>query len=155
MNFSETLYNDLDPSCERTAASLLIYSETLSPEELEARIGTPPTNILRKGRTTFLPTGRIRVDKLNGFFLESEEFVDSRDLRRHIDWLLERIGGRVESFHSLWRRGEVFGSIQCIWWSAHGEGGPILRVDQLEAIAELDLELSFGFAYYGPKAGGR
>lgn len=140
-------YDDLDPSCARALADLRIYSDTLPAAEMEKLIGVPPTEVMIKDRLVTLPSGVQRVQKFHAYFLNSEAFVASRDLRRHLDALLARIADRGEGLHALWRTGEVECAISCLWWAAHGHGGPRLRADQLALMAELGLEWTCDFTY--------
>jgi hypothetical protein len=39
-------------------------------------------------------------------------------------------------------------SVNCIWWSRFGDGGPTLWPEQVRALADLNLECSFAFADY-------
>ena len=98
-----------------------------------------------------MPNGREVTEQANAFFVQSEEFVRSRDLRRHVDWVLDRVAGSEEAIRSLWQHGDVQASLTCNWWSADGRGGPRLRAEQLAALADLDLEIGFSFAHYEPE----
>jgi hypothetical protein len=39
-------------------------------------------------------------------------------------------------------------SVNCVWWSKEGGGGPTLWPAQMRSLAELNLECSFEFADY-------
>lgn len=41
-------------------------------------------------------------------------------------------------------------SVDCIWWSASGGGGPTLWPEQMACMAALNLECSFDISFYGP-----
>jgi hypothetical protein len=39
--------------------------------------------------------------------------------------------------------------ISCAWWSANGDGGPVLWPSQMAKMAELGVECGFELAFYG------
>ena len=77
-----------------------------------------------------------------GWFLTSEDEIDSRDVRRHIDYLLDKIEGKADSLVSI-RESGGSADIMCFWVSAAGQGGPSLWPTQMAKLAELDLEIWF------------
>ena len=101
-----------------------------SRSEVAERAGRPP-----------------KVARINGWFLESQGQVNSRDSGRHIDWLLDRVAPRAEAVRSLQEMGCRM-EISCYWLSRSGHGGPIIPPAQMSRLVELSIELSFDF--YGP-----
>jgi RHS repeat-associated protein len=93
--------------------------------------------------------GQSRPIDVNAWFLSSEGKIDSRDLRRHLDWLLERLAPVSEQLKALQGIPGVAMYVTCIWWAAHGEGGPTLGPRHMRGLAALDLECSFELAFYG------
>lgn len=81
-------YDDSYPTCERADAELRVYTGEMDPDLVSRRLGISPSRLLVKGQQITNSLGRERVVKLNGWFLSSEGTSASRDLRRHIDWLL-------------------------------------------------------------------
>jgi hypothetical protein len=100
------------------------------------------------GRSNSL--GRAPVGKLNLWILDSESHVISRDLRHHLDWLLDQVEPATSGILELQKIGFLM-DIFAIWWSKTGEGGPALWPAQMRRIANLDLELSIGFSDFGAK----
>lgn len=141
-------YEDAFPGCERTFAELCIYSDSIGPEEMTARLELVPTKDLKKGRVWITAVGTEKTQRFNAFFLSSENAVASLDLRRHLDWLLARLAGHEPGLFELLATEEVHASIDCVWWLAEegARGGPVLRADQLAAVADLGLELSVDFS---------
>ena len=39
--------------------------------------------------------------------------------------------------------------VDCIWWSAYGDGGPTLWPEQMHLLADLNLECSFSVSFFG------
>ncbi len=77
--------------------------------------------------------------------LSSERDVQSKDLRRHLRWLRERIAPFAE---------EVSGMRPCVvcpWWMEH-MGGPTLSAVDLQALSDLGAELVFDFRVVQPEA---
>jgi len=147
-----TPLNDFEENCERTLATLRIYPGEMTPLEVTEVIGLTPTSSVVKGeRITADTPGQFRTGKLNGWFLSSEGFVDSKYLRRHLDWLLTKLEGCANGLKELQRRSGVRMCVYCIWWSRYGGGGPNLWPAQMRSLAALDLECCFDFQYYGVK----
>lgn len=144
-----TPYNDSYETCERTLAELRIYGNDLEPREVTERLGVEPTSSQRKDDSVTSSLGRRRTFKAGGWFLSSEDRVQSKDLRRHLDWLLALIVPRAQALRSLQEVDGIRMNVTCIWWSAAGDGGPTLWPEQMRAMADLNLECVFEIAFYG------
>lgn len=127
-------YIDDYPSCSRTYATLLIYPKGQHPDEITKTLGMHPTRISVKGDG---PLGRKRV---NGWFLSSQEIVESKDSRRHIDWLLDQIDPISLKITELQNSGARI-KISCFWESISGNGGPTLSPKQMKRLASYNIEL--------------
>jgi hypothetical protein len=79
--------------------------------------------------------------------LSTEGITASRDVRRHVAWILDRLAGKDEILRSL-QTEECRIDIFCYWLSADGHGGPILCPAIMRRLGELELEV--GFDIYGP-----
>lgn len=143
-------------TCERTYTELRIYSESLSPDEITQKIGVTPTSTQVKGEikkrflkiNSNLAVPKERTVPINGWFFSSEGTVASKDVRRHLDFLLSRIK-KVESRFLELQNEELTIGINCVWWSANNSGGPAIWPEQMACLGELGLELSFDFCFYG------
>lgn len=145
-----TPLNDREENCERTDASLRIYSEEMTPLQITELLGMSPTSSVTKGqRIPTMFSDQFRLGKLNGWFLSSEGVVESKDLRRHLDWLLDRLDRSAEELAKLQERQGVRMCVYCIWWSKYGGGGPSLWPEQMRQLAALNLECCFDFQHYG------
>jgi hypothetical protein len=127
------------PTCQRTYATLRIYPAALDPADVTARLGLEPSDWQRRGESR-KPGGRPA--KLHGWFLSSEGAIESRDVRRHLDWLLSRIDSRADALHAL-RSDGCRMDVSCFWVSASGHGGPSVLPTQMGPLARLGLELWF------------
>lgn len=142
----DTPYDDKADYCDRTCAKLRIYTGEMKPSVVTELLGIQPTDFVQKGVSA---EGIKAIGKLNGWFLSSETFVNSKDLRRHLDWLIEILEKCVEGLRQLQMKEGVHMSINCIWWSRYRNGGPTLWPKQMRGLAELNLECSFDCAFYG------
>ena len=145
-----TPYNDNYPTCELTNASLLIYCESVDPKEITLRLGVAPTKSWRRGEHR--GTGRRGVPMVagtTGWILSSEGSVVSRDLRRHIDWLVDKLSGSVAALRSLQGLEGAQMRVNCVWWSASGQGGPTISPEEMCRLAEMNLEVSFDIYFFG------
>jgi hypothetical protein len=135
------------PTCARTYATLCVYPGEVDPAEITDRLGIEPSSWQRRGEVTERADRPPKVATINGWFLGSKGRVESRDSRRHIDWLLDRVMPRAEAVRSLREKGCQM-VINCYWLSRSGHGGPMIPPAQMMRLAELDIELWFDF--YGP-----
>jgi hypothetical protein len=134
------------PTCKKTYATLRIYPEMHDPVDITSRLGIEPSHWQRRGAS---PKAHARPAKLHGWFLSTEDKVDSRDVRKHLDWLLSRLTPQAEALLDL-QSEQCKMDVSCFWVSATGHGGPSVRPDQMGALARLNLELWFD-VYLGGK----
>ena len=127
------------PTCERTYATLRIYPESLDPSEVTARLGIEPSDWQRRGESR---RPGSRPAKLHGWFLTTEGAMDSCDVRKHLDWLLARVGPRADAIRALQEDGCRM-DVSCFWVSRSGHGGPSVLPAQMRELARLNLELWF------------
>ncbi len=78
---------------------------------------------------------------------EREGVIDSRDVRRHVDWILDRLAEKDEILARLQEEGNRM-DIFCYVLSVTGHGGPTLSPAIMRRLGELELEI--GFDIYGP-----
>ncbi len=141
--------NDNYETCDKTHVVLRVYSGRLHPSRVTELLGISPTKHVAAGEPGRVNSlGRAPVGKLNGWFLSSEGNVESKDTRRHLDWLIAKLQHSRDAIHRLQARPDIRMSVNCIWWSRHGDGGPTLWPEQMRALADLNLECSFDFADY-------
>lgn len=147
------MYNDEYSTCAKTYATFRIYPGDMDPAAVTERLGIEPTSWQRKGELADAPFGRPKMVSINAWFLGSRGVVESMDVRRHLDWLLDVLTPKAEAIRALYQAGCKM-DIFCYWLSRSGHGGPIISPVQMARFAELNLEL--GFDFYGPfeEAGG-
>ena len=137
-------YDDEYPTCVNTSAWLRVMGEKLDPQAVTLALGVEPSRTQVRGE---LPAPHSRHPyKYSGWFLESQGNVQSRDARRHIDWLLSKVGGKGEALSKLRAEG-LLTDVCCPWYSV-GQGGPTLGPSQMASLSELGVELWFD-VYFG------
>ena len=144
-----TPIDDIYETCERTFAQLQIYTDNIEPNAITEQLGIPPSRSQKKGDVLTNSSGVERIPKINGWFLSSEPWVASKDVRRHLDWLLSQLVPIKERLLALQDMETVRMVVKCIWWSAYGDGGPTLWPEQMQLLADLNLECSFSLAFFG------
>ena len=130
-------YDDHYATCIETYATLRIYPNE-SPETVTTQLGISPTRVQEKGDRS--KTGVPFTT--HGWFLCSRNFCSSRDIRRHLDWILEKITSKRNVIQLLCGDGTK-ADISCYWLSAHGHGGPTLSPIQMAQLATLNLDCWF------------
>jgi hypothetical protein len=137
------MYDDDYGTCARTHATLLIYPVRTDPETITERLGIEPSKWQRKGGPLASSLRRPpRIAEIDGWFLSTKGRVESRDLRRHIDWILDQIEGKTGELRSLQDEGARI-CVSCYWVSKFGEGGPTMSPEQMRKLGALNLELWF------------
>lgn len=143
-------YDDNYATCERTVIELRIYSESILPAEISQRMSIKPSSMLVKDQRLFTNLGdRQRIVKVNSWILSSEKHVESKDARRHLDWLLAQIEVEKDALLQIQRIDGVTMFVTCIWWSALGNGGPVFWPRQLRSLGALELEFEIDVAFFG------
>ena len=134
------VYRDDYPTCAETYATFRLFWKG-GPElsEVSALLQQGPT-----AKADHRARGR-------SWRLSTRGNVESRDVRRHVDWLLEWARPRASVVEQLSRQG-VRADVFCFWRSEHGHGGPMLSARQLAGLGSLGLEI--GFDVYGFTPGG-
>lgn len=135
-------------TCDRTCAELRIYPSALRHEDITLYLGIQPTDCQNQGDERRNSEGRVRVAKCTMWSLSSESSVTSKDVRAHLDWLLERVSNCADAIKQLQQAHEIKMSMSCPWWSRGGHGGPTLWPEQMRRLADLNLECSFDVQFY-------
>jgi Domain of unknown function (DUF4279) len=134
-------------TCALTYATLRISSDMVAPEAT-AKLGVKPDWTMTKGLPHELPSGRMREATVSGWFLSSKGQVASKDLRDHLDWLLDRLRPAAVGL-SVLQAEDVRMDVSCRWDSAFGHGGPTLDPGQMRLMAELNLQCGFDIYFTG------
>ena len=132
------MYDDDYPTCEETYATLRIYDDQLEPNVVSSRLVLTPSDAHKKGQLV----GANRLAPTGGWFLSSQDQVISKDVRRHIAWILNQMAGREAQFLKLQDEGYET-DIFCYWLSASGHGGPELDPELMQRLVSLRLLVGF------------
>jgi hypothetical protein len=136
------MYDDEYANCAKTSATLRIMGDGLEPALITQQLGIEPSWGWRKGElrpVRIKNSNKTTRQRIGIWGLDTDKVVKSRDLRRHIDWILERVNGKAHIFELLKSQGYEM-DVYCIWHSA-GQGGPMLSPQNIAGLANLGLEL--------------
>jgi hypothetical protein len=118
-------YDDEYRTCEQAYASFRVYHDNLDPAAVTRDLGIQPSDVVEGW----------------AWILSTEAAVSSRDIRRHLDWLIDQLEPRHEVIRSLQSAGcrmDVF----CYWrWT--GQGGPTISPRNMHGLGLLGIELGF------------
>ena len=150
-----TPIDDNDPNCDKTDVALGIYN--VDPDLVTEKLSIEPTFTSKIGVEGIMPSGARRVGRTNSWILASESWfrgvpnpVSSKDIRTHLEWLLTKLTPRCEQLLELQQIPGIKMRIICSWWSMEKDGGSFtLWPEQMEKMAQLNLECDFGISYYG------
>jgi hypothetical protein len=123
-----------------------IYPDNIHPDEITSRLGITPTerNILGEQRINSI--GQIRIINVAGWFLSSDNIVQSRDMRDHLDWILGKVSPTKEAIILLQSMPQVQMRIRCVSCARKYHNAQTLSVKHAQILADLNLE--FDFDYY-------
>lgn len=145
-----TPLRDENPDVDRVGAELVVYPGAMNPSEVTKLTGLRPTRTVVVGqRSSVNSLGLSSVGETNGWFLSSEGLVKSKDIRRHLDWLLAKLTEARSGLRELQGTVGARMYICCVFWTNSGGGSATLWPEQMHALAELNLECTFAFADYG------
>ena len=130
-------YIDEYSACSDTFSTLRVYHDSISPSDVTTRLGIRPTSQTVKGERRRKSS---KVFANNGWFLESSKSVDSRDSRRHIDWIVDQLCNRKEEIPKMLQEGFKI-DISSFWVSTSANGGPIISSYQMARLADLQIEV--------------
>ena len=119
-------YDDNYSTCANTYATLRIYGQSSDVAE----------------KLNLAPTRTSKEEDLNGYFYSTKNIVESKDVRRHVDYLIEKFNAKVEILNEIQSEGSKI-DIMCYWLSESGHGGPTLSPKQLTELAKLNIEIWF------------
>ena len=133
-------YDDSYPSCALCFVQFRIYGGELTPDEISEVLDLQADKTDRKG-DVFRSLRGERIKSKNIWQLSTRRRVDSRDLRRHLDYLLDLLLPRKERLAQLQARDDTLIYVRAL--HAAWCGGPVLWPQQMAGLAALDLELGF------------
>lgn len=145
------MFHDEYATCKATYATLRVYPGELGPDEVTRILGIEPTSLQKRKEVRNSLSNTQDLVKLNGWFLSSKDQIESPDVRRHIDWIIDQSKNSKDAFQQL-RDAGVRMDVSCYWLSAFGHGGPSLSPFQIHKLAELGLDCWFD-VYFSDRDG--
>lgn len=131
-------------SCSDTYATLRIYSDSISADEMTKRLGIQPTDTQKVGDLFYKNKPNSIKIKINGWFLSSEGKVKSKDSRNHINWIFEQFKYNFRALKYLQNKNCRM-DISCYWLSKSGNGGPTISPDQAHYLSKANIDLWYDF----------
>lgn len=125
-------------SCSRTYATLCIYHDSMDTNEVTKILKLKPDHVTKIG-------DYLRKDKsikIAGWFLGTQDILDSRDMRAHVEWLLAKLNRKKKAMQILSKMGFTT-RISIFWESSSGNGGPIIDNELAVKLAKYDIDLYF------------
>jgi uncharacterized protein DUF4279 len=140
-------YDDEYATCAETFVTLRILHPDLDPCVITAELGIEPSEAQKAGGVRRVGTGQPAAGGIGRWLLSSSGAVESRDVRRHLDWLLDRLEPKAEVLASLQSRGFRV-DVPCYWLSATGQGGPTLSAASMARLGSLGLDVWFDVYFF-------
>jgi hypothetical protein len=132
-------YEDDYPTCELTYVALNCFHKSQPAEDVTAALDLTPTRLEPIGWQRS-PRTKPRDD--THWSLSSEGRIQSRDFRRHLDWLLDQLEPQERTLVALQHDGWSM-NVSVYWLSRLGHGGPELWPRQMASLAAMNLQIWF------------
>jgi hypothetical protein len=133
----------------RFCITLKIYPGSLQPNQVSSLLGMDATSaVSREPMGEPLGSYAFRMGKHNGWFLESEKRVESRDPRAHFDWFLRQVSPLRTKIADVLKGPDCKAYIDVIAWSEDGGLDYVISPDDLSCLASLEIPVCFSFANY-------
>lgn len=133
----------------RFCITLKIYPGSLQPNQVSRLLGMDGTSaVSREPMKEPLGAYDFRLGKHNGWFLESEQRVESRDPRAHVDWFLRQVKPLQSKIADLLNRPDCKAYLDVIAWSENGGLAYTLDPSDLSCLGSLGVPVCFSFADY-------
>jgi hypothetical protein len=133
----------------RFCLTLKVYAGALQPNQVSRILGLDATSAV-SSEAMDEPMGAhdFRIGKVNGWFLESEKRVESRNPRKHLEWFLWQLEPLRNKLADILKRPDCKACIDVIAWSEDGGLAYTLDPSDLACLASLGVPVCFSFADY-------
>lgn len=133
----------------RFCITLKIYPGSLQPNQVSTLLGIDATSAVSpEPMDEPLGTHAFKMGKHNGWFLESEKRVESRDPRKHLEWFLRQWKPLRNKLADLLKQSDCKARIDVIAWSDDGGLAYTLDPENISSLASLGVPVCFSFADY-------
>ena len=126
-------------------ASLRIFSQTLTAEEITDRLQLTPSRSHTKG---LQKSSRVQISWKEHLWLLECPLGDESDLTRHLRWLLDKVETKADVLSNL--SGDCRLDFFCGFASENGQGGFTLDPTTLARLAALKIPVSLNLHPPGP-----
>lgn len=133
----------------RVAVSLVIYSDSLPPDDLSNVLSLEPSSVIVKGSKVGPRTGTVMMVPRHVWDLSSEENVQSLSVDSHLDWMLSKLLPVKDKLKSLQADPAIGCVFTCVIWSDHDGVYTKLSVRQMAELVNLGLDLRLQVSDYG------
>ena len=135
------------PTCERCYATLFVETGENSPDIVTEHLKLEPTHMqVRGGRMNEISH---RISNMNAWALSTKGRVVSKDLRKHLDWLFDKLDNEKKEEIAALREVTCRFSVWCYWLSKAGHGGPTISLPQIRRLADFGFELLMDVYFLG------
>jgi hypothetical protein len=142
-------YDDDFPPCLNTYLVLRVTGGELKPAKVSELLGLEPTKSAAKGDKMPVGTTMMVVAEKNLWMYSTRGLVNSKDSRRHIDWLLDKLAHKEREIEQL-KQGGATVVISNWWESSGGAGGPILNQKQMLGLTKLGIDIYWDVRFPKP-----
>jgi Domain of unknown function (DUF4279) len=133
----------------RFTMTFRVYSGEMPPSRISALFGIDATSAVGiESSSEPIGADDFRIGKLNGWFLESEERLEDRNPRTHIDWFLATVGPLQPKLADILKLPGTKAEVGIIIWARNG-GYLSLNPSDISRLSALGLPVWFSFADYG------
>jgi hypothetical protein len=133
-------------------ATLRFCGDRLDPDRITAILGVQPTKAYRKGKSYFAgPRAGYVTGRTGVWVLATDGLVDSADLDRHLEHLVDQIFGgpdlkqRLKQLHEVVSREGVTADVACFWRGAPSAQAPTISEDVIRKFRQLAAEIDTDF----------
>jgi hypothetical protein len=126
-------YDDDYATCEKAGATLRIYHKSFPSAFVTTALNIEPS---------YSQESDPKELQSSGWFLTTLDYIPSRDVRRHLDFLLDQLHGHEDMLSKLRDEGWTM-DVCCFWRSSTGQGGPTLSPSQMRRLSDFGLDCWF------------
>lgn len=141
-DISQSMFRDPTyPSCDDVYVELVVYNNFDDLPENNIEINFKQ----KKGDVIESSLGRKRTATIDLWTISSDNKVNSKDARDHLDYILNILQKNEEFFKNIIRIKKTKTVLKCVWFAKGYGGGPVVDCCQLRIISDFDLDLVFSF----------
>lgn len=141
-------------TCQDCRVSFLLFPDNIHPNLMSKILNIKPTEKKVKNEYKIGFRGRSIQIKHSSWFLNSDSEVKSFDLQEHLSWIVDQFShiGNVKAYlekklplvdpHIYNYNNVIIMVIYCTWYAQQDHGGPMLGLNTMREVAELNIEVT-------------